>query len=264
MTSAFTADIVGIADWVTANELKYMVWEENAPAALTANETTSTFAMLAAKSANHLAVIYGGTDDGKDMAIEAQFSEVDFNGLNTLLVSHGKVLTGSAGDALTSAQIAEIERKNGSYYQKLGVGGFVVGGKATSGQWIDVVYALDWMKGTMQVEVFNALTRSRRVPQTPAGLTVVEAAVRGVCEQAFRLGMIDGGLFTPTVTGIIRRATGDQGFSGETVKGYYIYIGSLAAQSQTDQEARKAPPISVWLKGQGAIQFARVDLLFEN
>ena len=177
---------------------------------------------------------------------------MDFNGFNTLLAIHGKRLNGSVGDNLTSAQIDEINRKKLNYYQKYGTVGYVTNGWAVDGQFIDINYGLDWMVNAMEIEVFNALTATRRVPQTPAGLAVVEGAIRTVCEQAYRNGMIDGGTFSDPVAANIRRATGNNSFDGVTVKGYLIYIGSpLAAQSQVNRAARKAPPISVWLKSAG-------------
>ena len=156
-----------------------------------------------------------------------------------------------------------MDRKKLNHYQRYGTVGYVVHGWSVDGQFIDINYGLDWMVNAMETEVFNALTSSRRIPQTPAGLAVVQGAIRTVCEQGYRNGMIDGGQFSDVVTGNIRRATGNTSFDGSTVKGYYIYIGSLALQSQTDRAARVAPPISVWLKSSGAIQFARIDLLLE-
>ena len=257
------ADILAWANYTIAANKKYFFWDESNAGTLVTNESTGTAAQLSDLGAGHVAVIYGSEDDGKAIEIASQFSTVDFNGFNTLLAIHGKTLIGSRGDNLTSQQITELERKKINYYQRYGTIGYVVNGWSVDGQFIDVNYSLDWMVNAMEIQVFDALRSARRTPQTPAGVATIRAALRSVCEQGFQNGMIDGGQFSPVVTGNIRRTSGNTGYDGATAKGYFIYIGSIAAQSQVARRARKAPPITVWLKSSGNIQFARINLLLE-
>ena len=161
-----SSDILAVADWVIAREGKYFIYEANGVGGLTTGDTTSVFARLFAKGSDRVQVVYGSVDDGKDIAIAGKFSSIDFNGFNTLLNIHGQDLPGTMGDNLTEAQIAEIRRKNGTFYHRWAGGGIVFGGRSTSGQFVDVVYALDWMKVTVANQVFDSLRRSNRVAHT--------------------------------------------------------------------------------------------------
>ena len=42
--------------------------------------------------------------------------------------------------------------------------------------------------------------------------------------------------------------------------GYYVYIQPFDEQSQSDREARKAPPIQIAVKLKGAVHFINVTI----
>ena len=57
---------------------------------------------------------------------------------------------------------------------------------------------------------------------------------------------------------------GNPDFGGVLSNGYLVHVLPVAEQPQADREARKAPPVSVWLKGSGAVHFVDISLVFEN
>ena len=129
------------------------------------------------------------------------------------------------------------------------------------GTWIDVRYWLDWLVNATQVEVFSLL-RSGRVPQTQAGVAAITDVVERICEEGVANGGIAPGQVSPALVSDIRLATGNQAFDGFLSTGYLVHVGSVASQSQADRDARKSPPVRVWVKGSGAIHFIDIDVTF--
>lgn len=101
-------------------------------------------------------------------------------------------------DHLTETQIGNLNNKNCNFYQTVGTEGRTYGGRNSGGEYIDVVRFLDWLRATMQVNIYNALVSYAKVPNTSEGISVIQGAI----ENTLRAGVQAGG-FKPNSTGSI-------------------------------------------------------------
>ena len=229
-----------------------------------ANEAASIAATISALKHNNVFAIYNGASvDNKAIAYAAVFSGVNFEQPQALITGKFKTLAGTTATDLTSAQRQELTRKRVNYYVPRGSVADTEEG-TSFGTWIDVQYGLDWFSNAVRAAAYNALRAAGRLPQTEAGVTVLVESIQGICEQAVRNGLLAPNTVTPATRAAIQAATGNANFDGFLAAGYLVYAGALSEQSQADREARKAPPITVWAKGSGAIHFVDISILFEQ
>ena len=90
-------------------------------------------------------------------------------------------------DSLTETQIGRLKAKNCNFYQTVDTGR-TVGGQVSGGEYYDVVRFLDWLRATMQVNVYNKLAASEKIPNTTDGITVIQGAVEITLEEGTRAG----------------------------------------------------------------------------
>ena len=256
-------DIRSVVDWSAPQDF-FLMFDAIGEATLTTNESTSIGAIISALDQNNVAAIYNGeTVDHKAIAYAAVFSGVNFEQPSALITGKFKTLAGTTATDLTPAQRDELTRKRINYYVPRGAVSDTEEG-TSFGTWIDVQFGLGWFQNAVRVAVYNALRSSPRLPQTESGVTVLVASIQGICEQAVRNGLLAPNQVTPATRKAIQDATGNANFDGFLSVGYLVYAGALAEQSQANREARKAPPITVWAKGSGAIHFVDISILFEG
>ena len=183
----------------------------------------------------------------------------DFSGSNTTQTMHLKDLATILPDSgidqtlLTKCQTAGVD----VYVSLQGVAKTFTSGENS---FFDDIYNQQWFAGTLQVEGFNALAESStKLPQTEAGVGVLKAAYRSVCEQAIRNGYFAPGTWTGSDT------FGNLNDFHRNIeeRGYYIYSAPVATQLQSDRAARKAPLIQIAGKEAGAIHKSSV-IVFVN
>ena len=258
------ADLLALSRWVQphAHMLALDVVNEDV---IAQGETTSLAAQIAALGHGRTFLVWSRTSDHKGLSLAARFSSVNFDGQNTLITAKFKSLPGTVPDVLTTAQKEELDRKRVGYYTRFGPDAIFAEGWLTNGDWIDVRYWLEWLSLTIQFEVYGLLRQHpTRVPQTDAGIASITAAVERVCEAGRRNGGIASGVVSEVLANDIRLATGNPSFDGLLTLGYLVSVGSIADQSQANRDARIAPPISVWLKGSGAVHYVEIRLIFTN
>lgn len=259
-----TATMGDLATWVEANNRFFFAGDAEV-GALVANEATSQAALLSARRLTRTAIVWSRTADYKSVSIAARLAGVDFSAPSSLITTKFKQLPGFAGDTLTTAQRNELVRKRINYYTSFsGDTIFAEGHALATNVWIDQQYWLDWLVYTIEIEVWNLLRRSPAVPQTPAGIVSLRNTITGVLEEGVANGGIAPGTASPDLTLDIRQSLPDPAFNGVLSLGYLLWIGLLSAQSQTDREARRSPPIKIWLKGRGAIHEVAITLVFSQ
>lgn len=125
-------------------------------------------------------------------------------------------------------------------------------GVMSGSAYIDEIHGLDWFQNAIQTACYNVLyTSPTKIPQTDAGANQLTNAISGVCDQAVANGLVAPGVWNADGFGNLQ--------PGQYLKtGYYIYAQPIALQSQSDREARIAPPIQVAVKLAGAIQSVNV------
>lgn len=113
--------------------------------------------------------------------------------------------------------------------------------------------------------MYNLLRQSpAKIPQTSEGVAAVQGAIERVCEQGVVNGGAAPGQLSPALAADVRAATGNEDFSGYLSTGYLVSIADPATQTQAERNTRAAPPARIWIKGSGAINFADIDITFEN
>ena len=262
---ADTESAVSLAQWVETRQ--HMLALDTTEAQVTTPDEWSSLVAtrLAPRDLDRTFVVWSASADHKALSMAARLSSVRFDGLNTLITPKFKSLPGTVPDVLNAAQQDELDRKRIGYYTRFGQDAIFAEGWTLSGDWIDVRYWLDWITNAIQSEVFNLLRdHPARVSQTDEGLASITAAVERVCEAGRRNGGIAPGRVAESVANDIRLATNNPAFTGRLALGYLVSVGNVADQLQVDRDARRSPPVRVWITGSGAIHFATVALTFTN
>ena len=209
--------------------------------------------------------LWSGTADYKALSLAGRFSSVDFQRANSLITAKFQRLPGTEPDTLTLDDKKSLDEVGFNYYTRFGPEPIVAEGRTLdSGVWIDVRYWLDWIVDEIRRSVYGLLAGSTsRIPQTPPGLASITSVIERACERGRRNGGIAPGRVSESLASDIRRATGSD-FDGFLSRGYLVVVGSIFDQSQSDREARVAPPFRVYLKGSGAVHNASIELVFEG
>jgi hypothetical protein len=209
---------------------------------------------------------YGGSESGLtsaeklvELVIEnASYAgrgfSTDFNGSNTTQTMHLKDLIGVQPDfTMTQTLLNKCVAAGVDTYVSLqGVPKVFTSGE---NMFFDQIYNRCWFVGALQVAGFNFLAQSStKIPQTENGMDGLKGAYRNVAEQARTNLYCAAGVWnSPT-------QFGNQSDFNENIqqRGYYIYSGPIAQQSQANREARVAPLVQIALKEAGAIQKSNV------
>ena len=235
------------------------------PAVLVTGETTSFTYGISQLESERTFGIYSAHRDYKSMAVAAIASSINFRQADALLTLKWKQLNRTTPDNLTLTQTEELNRKRINYYASYGTEAFLVEGW-TYGAWYDARAFLDWFVNEVQSSAVDLFKRSRKVPQSNAGMTAILSTVTQVCER----GVLNGGLIPETVRVSIatrediRRVTQNTDYDGLLRNGYLVYGQPIAIQTQAERDTRMSAPVFVWLKGSGAIHDLDAAIVFEN
>lgn len=233
---------------------------------LDSSETASLAYKLHEKQAVRTWLTYSAkAEEYKEVSIAARFSGVNFSANNSVITAKFKTLPSMTPDTLTLKDIQTLEKKRVNYYTKFANSAIYSEGTTCSDDaFIDVRYALDWFVNAIQVDTFNLLKASGRIPQTEQGQSVIVDVLNRVCRQALANGMIAGNQISEAMTNDIRSTTGNNDFNGFLPNGYLIWSQPVAEQSLSDRNQRKATAKKVWLKSSGAIHSVEIIVNLEN
>lgn len=264
------ADKELVRAWVESRRYMYFASDDTA-GTVTPGETSSIFYDFSQLAPPRTFGLWSATLDYKVLSAAGRLGSFNPEKSNDIITLNKKQLPGTVSDsAITATQKAELDAKLVNYYVPLfsesssGADALLLGSTFDLGVWADVRFWLDWLVNALQVDVFNFLYGSKRVPQTEAGVTALISVIEGPLKQ----GVNNGGLAPGTLSAInildVQQTTGNLDFDGYLPKGYLIYVEPIALQSTSSREAREAPPTSIWCKGSGAIHTADISLVFEN
>lgn len=180
---------------------------------------------------------------------------VDFLAQNTTITLMFKQEPGVVGEDLDTNQALTLKNKRCNVFvDYVNDTTLIQYGVMSGSAYFDEIHGTDWLQNAIQTACFNVLYTAPKVPQTDAGVNQLTNAIDGVCGQAVANGLVAPGTWNGPSFGTI--------VTGQFLKtGYYIFASSVALQSQSDRDARKAPPIQVAIKLAGAIQ--EVDILVD-
>lgn len=175
---------------------------------------------------------------------------VDFTAQNSTITLMFKQEPGVTGEELTESQALVLKDKRCNVFVNYDNDTIIIQyGTMAGPAFFDEIHGLDWLENKIQTECFNLLYLSKtKIPQTDAGVNQLVNACGAALDAAVNNGLVAPGIWTSSSEfGVLK--------TGQYLKsGYYIYAQPLALQSQSDREAREAPPIQIAAKLAGAIQ----------
>ena len=123
-----------------------------------------------------------------------------------------KTLKGVIADQIN---VDGVRTNNGNTYEVFAGRSCTGLGKVVSGEYIDIIRGVDWLKARLQENIFSLLINSEKVPMEDAGGDMVENAMREIFEQGVQNGLIrrnaDGrGIYTITVPDVVSIPSADR------------------------------------------------------
>ena len=105
-----------------------------------------------------------------------------------------KTLAGIQVDDLNGTETSALDNKHANYFVTVGGLNLTQGnGKVASGEYIDVIRFLNWLKSEMGLRVFAALANLPKVPFTDTGLDVIRSVMLAVLQDGIDVGgLVDG------------------------------------------------------------------------
>lgn len=101
-----------------------------------------------------------------------------------------KTLSGITASDLTSTQRSNLLDSNCNVLTEIGGIDITEEGTMASGQFIDVIRDIDWLHSRLEEEVYDALVNNEKIPYTDLGVAIIEGKVRGVLENAIKVGVL--------------------------------------------------------------------------
>jgi len=244
---ALTDQMIQAATWADANEKNFGFTVDSADGAAALAGNNSAIATF--------------TKSNQPMA-EAVFGYAAARDVSVLAWNVGnKVLSGVQTEDFTASERQKAKDNNTNYYsyiqanKKLPV---FEDGRMLGGEWLDVKIFIAWFKRTLQVEVFNLLYGTERIPMTQDGIASIEAKIDQVCKQAYQAGNIENGYWSGPGYGNIQ--------DGSFVPfGYVTFPPKLSTILETYRQQRNLlSPFVILLKGSAAINYVNITVTFQD
>ena len=235
-TSSGTADAeaVEVAAWIeSASSPKINFAQSSAAGILNPSSTTDVAAALKAAGYKRTALMYRAAANLADYAPAGWIGEgAPFApGSSTWCY---KSIAGITVDTLSTAQLNAVHGKNANTYLTVAGANITQQGKVASGEWIDVIIGLDWLKATLQETVYGAFVANRKIAQDDGGITIIAGLVQGVLELAGRKGVLQL----------------------DSIK---LTVPKYASIPTADKTARRLPDVKFTALLQGAIHLVEID-----
>lgn len=165
--------------------------------AIATNVSTDLGSVLQAKSYKRTALIFTPeATEGKDAAwLGGQLPQVPGSNnwaFKTLFGTTPDVLTANQQSILIGVPVAGIPGKNVNIYQSVGGVNITEMGTMAGGQFIDITVGIDWLVATIQVNIYQQLVLTPKIPYTDLGTAVLIQAVDAAIKQGVTNGLIDG------------------------------------------------------------------------
>jgi hypothetical protein len=201
MNSVVEADILSAASKIEAIK-KLLIVRSNEVDNFDATDVGSILYQLNALKYNRTAFIYNSD-------VSTKFIDAAWAGrmLPTVPGSENwalKELIGIATDNLKSSQANGILLKKGNTYENRASRGVTRWGTAVSGEYIDIIRSIDWLKARLQENLFQLLISSEKVEFTDIGGDLIEIKMTEIFKEAVSNGLIaknqeGNGIFTITI-----------------------------------------------------------------
>jgi hypothetical protein len=187
LVSCFTsaAELAAIAAWVEAHQKLFLASTQDTP--VISSATTDVASQFKSAGYARTALIYH-PDNGA-------FADAAWAG-NCLPFDPGsetwkfKTLAGVASVPLTDTQAANADNKNCNVYTTMGGRAITSEGIVSAREYIDIIRGIDWLRATMQLDIFQTLANAKKVPFTDPGVALIEKDVRARLSTAVSVGLL--------------------------------------------------------------------------
>ena len=243
------AEIQAVAEWAQShNRMPFFVMTDSTKAVTTGNA-------LKGLQQYHYNITYH-TDPNvvgavMGMALDQRYEQRD--GVKTL---YARSMVGVEPIEVGQTLAASLSTAGINYYTAYGnpenpIGAYAPG-YAGGKMFHDFVMGMDWLRNSVEVNVFNGIRLRRSTPQSEEGLALIDGDISRALERAINAKLIGPGQWNGAAVGAIE--TGDW-----LSAGYYIHHDLVRNQTQQERNDRVAPPITVIAKGAGS--FHGIDIL---
>lgn len=133
---------------------------------------------------------------------------------------------------LTTSELNTLFGKEGNGYNLIAGIGITENGTVGSGEYIDVIRGVDWLKARIQTLVFTPLIQLNKVPYTDAGIQIVVTQLKAALQE---------------------------GVDADFISDYEVTFPEVADISQTDKAARLLPDVNFTATLAGAIHKVEIN-----
>lgn len=225
----------------------------NSQDALNPAVTTDIGSVISGAGRSHSVLFWSSVaDQYKDVAALARALSVDYGGVNTVETLKFKDLAGISASDINETQLNTLESKGFNVLTRVGNTARTLREGVTASPlfFVDDRILLDNFREEVQTAVFNLFLRERKVPYTTQGATLVQQAIREVCDRY----VTNGGIAPRPVAD----ATRDNGEA--ILPAFQINFTPLRLVSSSDRANRIGPPFSVILQLSGAIHSVTINV----
>jgi hypothetical protein len=187
-----------VAEWIQANE-KLGVIPSGDPA-LTDAQAGDIASLLKSKNIDRVAVLFHPGSRLADPLVDtlpATEEVPEAAWLGKMFTKHPgsanykfKSLEGVTAYTLTQSQVSTTENKNANWYMEVAGMPITSAGTVASGEYMDVIQGVDWMKARIQNLVFTPLVQQDKVPYTDEGVQIIVSSLRAALTEAVNYGIL--------------------------------------------------------------------------
>jgi hypothetical protein len=254
--SASEADILSISALIEASSAPHFHGATTTDAATLLSTSTDDLASeMKALGFKKSAVQYSSTNPYAVVSMLSRILTTNWQAQNSTITLMYKQEPGITAEQLSEAQAAVLDSKNCNVFAAYNNDTAIIQtGITPSGQFIDTVVGVDWLRGAIQTNVYNLLYGANKIPQSDPGMHQIATQIEAACQQGVFNGLLAPGVWN--AGGFGQLVQGDY-----LSKGYYVYAPPIGQQSQSDRTARISVPFKVAAKLAGAVH--TVDVLVD-
>lgn len=182
MVDRTQAQVELVAAWVESNGKLFITASADADIVDTtdAADTTTIAAVVKAASYVRTAVIYNAlaASSYPDAAWLGRCLPLDAGSITWAY----KTLTGITPDSLTATQRTNALAKYANIYETVAGVSITQFGTTGGNEFIDITRGIDWLKATMQADIYQRLVNQDKIPYTDKGIASIESLVRKALE----------------------------------------------------------------------------------
>jgi hypothetical protein len=255
--SAVDTDHTAIASYIEGAITPHFYWiNTQETQVLATGDTTHIGYLLQQLAVTHTAWQYSSTSLYAIMSAASRILTTNWAAQNSTITLMYKTEPGITAETLTTTQVNALEGYNGNVFINYANATAIFEmGITPSGQFIDTVIGIDWLRSSIQTNCYNVLyTSTTKVPQTDAGMNSLASAMSASCNQGVVNGLLAPGVWNAAGFGTLTQ--------GQWLdKGYYIYAPPIASQSSVARAARQSVAFQIAAKLAGAIQLVNISVL---